>query len=314
MQTILGATGIIGTELAKALTTYTKDIRLVSRNPQKVNETDQLFPADLLDAQQTEEAVKGAEIVYLTAGLVYKTSVWKQQWPVVMRNVIDACKKQGAKLVFFDNIYMYGPVTGTMTEDTAFNPTSEKGKIRASIANMLLDEIKNGQLTGMICRAPEFYGPGKTLSTLNVMVFQNIQKGKKAQWLLNDSTKRTFIYTPDAARATALLGNSPDTWNQTWHLPCDNIFPTGKAFMQMISAAAGHEIKYTVLPRFMINLVGLFVSPVKEMKELLYQYEQDYIFNSEKFKKAFPSFKITSYKEGIASILNQIKAALHGKS
>ena len=305
MQTILGASGIIGNELAKALPAYTSSIRLVSRHPKKVNETDELFAADLLNAAQTEEAVKGSVIVYLTAGLVYKTKVWQEQWPVVMRNVIDACKKQGAKLVFFDNIYMYGPVSGKMTEETPFNPSSEKGKTRADIANMLLDEVKNGTLTAMICRAPEFYGPGKTLSVANAMVFDNIRKGKKAQWLITDKSRRTFIYTPDAGKATALLANSPDTWNQTWHLPSESNFPTGKEFMQLISEIAGKEIKHTVLSRFMINLAGLFVSPIREIKELLYQFEQDYIFSSEKFRKSFPDFKITSYKEGITAILNQ---------
>lgn len=305
MQTILGASGVIGTELAKALPAYTSSVRLVSRTPKKVNETDELVAADLLNAAQTEAAVQGAEIIYLAAGLVYKTTVWQEQWPIVMRNVIEACKKQGAKLVFFDNIYMYGPVTGVMTEETPFNPTSEKGKIRAAIANMLLDEVKSGNLTAMICRAPEFYGPGKTLSVVNAMVFDNIRKGKKAQWLITDQSKRTFIYTPDAGKATALLANSPNTWNQTWHLPCDESFPTGKEFMQLINEVTGKEINYSVLSRFMVNMAGLFVSNIREIKELLYQFEQDYIFSSDKFKKAFPSFSITGYREGIAAILNQ---------
>jgi len=222
-----------------------------------------------------------------------------------MRNVIDACKLHRARLVFFDNIYMYGPVNGVMTEETIFNPTSEKGKIRAGIANMLLNEVKNGTLTAMICRAPEFYGPGKTLSVANAMVFDNIRKGKKAQWMITDKSRRTFIYTPDAGKATALLANSPDTWNQTWHLPCDESFPTGKEFMQLINQVTGKEINYSVLSRFMVNMEGLFVPNIREIKELLYQFEQDYIFSSDKFKKAFPSFSITSYREGIAAILNQ---------
>jgi hypothetical protein len=75
--------------------------------------------------------------------------------------------------------------------------------------------------------------------------------------------------------------------------------------MQLISEVAGKEIKYTVLSRFMINFAGLFVSPIREIKELLYQFEQDYIFSSDKFRKAFPDFKITRYKEGIAAILNR---------
>lgn len=308
MQTILGSNGIIGTELAKALTAYTGQLRLVSRNPQKVNATDELFPADLLNAEQTSAAVKGSDIVYLAAGLVYNYKIWQQQWPVVMQNVIEACKQHNAKLVFFDNIYMYGPVQGIMTEETPFNATSKKGKVRAAIATMLLNEIKAGTLKAMICRAPEFYGPGKTLSGVNAMVFDNIRKGKKAQWLVSDERKRTFIYTPDAAKATALLGNSPDTWNQTWHLPCDDSMINGKQFMKMISDAFRKEIKYSILSKWMVKVGGLFNPLAKEVVELLYQYDQDYVFSSDKFKKAFPSFAITSYQQGIAVIAEEIKS------
>lgn len=309
MQTILGSSGIIGTELAKALTTYTSDIRVVSRNPKKINPADEAVAADLLDAVQTSNAVKGSSIVYLTAGLIYSSKIWQQQWPVVMKNVINACKEHGAKLVFFDNIYMYGQVNGTMTEETPFNTTSKKGKVRAQIATMLLDEIKAGTLTGMICRAPEFYGPRNTLSGVNAMVFDNIRKGKKLQWLINDEVKRTYIYTPDAARATALLGNTTDAFNQTWHLPCTEEYMNGKKFISLTSEIWGKPLKYTVLNKFMVKLAGLFIPYVKETVELLYQYEQDYNFSSEKFKKAFPSFAITPYREGITEIIGEIKKA-----
>lgn len=307
MQTILGATGIIGTELAKALTAYTSSIRLVSRHPKKVNPTDELVAADLLDAAQTSAAVKGSSVVYLTAGMPYNSKTWQQQWPVVMQNVISACKQHGAKLVFFDNVYMYGRVTGTMTEETPFNTTSKKGKVRAEIATMLLTEINAGTLTAMICRAPEFYGPRNTLSGVNAMVFDNIRKGKKLQWLINDEVKRTYIFTPDAARATAVLGNTPAAFNQTWHLPCSNEEMNGKKFIALTSELYGKPLKYTVLSKFMVKLAGLFIPFVKETVELLYQYDQDYNFSCEKFKKTFPHFVITGYREGITEIVSEIK-------
>lgn len=72
MQTILGAGGAIGAQLAKELTAYTKDLKLVSRNPKKVNETDELFSCDLTDGTKVLNAVKGTEIAYLTAGFPYK--------------------------------------------------------------------------------------------------------------------------------------------------------------------------------------------------------------------------------------------------
>ncbi len=309
MQTILGANGIIATELAKELhKSYTKDIRLVSRNPQKVNESDVLFKADLLNAEQTEDAVKGSEIVYMTAGLPYNAKIWQEEWPIVMKNVIDACKKHNAKLVFFDNVYMYGQVIGTMTEDTPFNAISIKGKARAEIAMMVLNEIENKTLTAMICRAPEFYGPRNTLSGTNSTIIDNIKNKKSLQVILSDSTLRTLIYTPDAGRATALLGNTPDAYNQTWHLPCDNNRLTTKQFIELTSEIYGEKLKYSVMGKWLVKIVGLFVPFVKEIVELLYQWEQDYIFDSSKFMKRFPDFKVTTLREGITEIIGEIKA------
>ena len=123
MQTILGANGQIAEELAKELNRqYTTEIRLVSRNPKKVNDSDLLFAADLTDAEKTDEAVKGSGIVYLTVGLPMDTATWTEQFPVIMRNVINACKKHKAKLVFFDNTYMYPQNDKPLTEETAFMP------------------------------------------------------------------------------------------------------------------------------------------------------------------------------------------------
>ena len=85
MQTILGAGGTIGKLLAKELLSYTDKIRLVSRNPVKVNETDELFPADLSQAGAVDKAVEGSDVVYLVVGFEYKTKVWEEKWPALMK-------------------------------------------------------------------------------------------------------------------------------------------------------------------------------------------------------------------------------------
>jgi nucleoside-diphosphate-sugar epimerase len=308
MQTILGANGIIASELAKELhLKYTKEIRLVSRNPKRINDTDELFSADLLDGFQTANAVKGSEIVYLVVGLPYNSKIWQKEWPIVMRNVIDACKIHNAKLVFFDNVYMYGRVKGTMTEETPFNAVSIKGKVRGKITQMLLDEINSKQITATICRAPEFYGPLNTKSGTNSTIFYNIKKGKKLQALVNDSTLRTLIYAPDAARSTALIGNTQDAYNQTWHLPCDKNRLTSKQFIALCSTIKGEDLKYTIIKKWMIKMSGLFNPFIKEVVELIYQWEQDYIFDFSKFNNRFPDFETTSYKEGINEIISEYK-------
>ena len=247
MQTILGSTGIIGTELAKSLTQYTDKIRLVSRNPKRVNPADQLVVADLSNPQQVITAVEGSEVVYLTVGLEYKIGVWQTQWPLIMKNVIDACKTHKAKLVFFDNVYAYGLVKGWMKEDTLVNPASKKGEVRAQIAQMIMSEVEKGNLDAIIARAADFYGPNTPLSFVTVTVFDNFKKGKKAQWFLDANKKHSMTYTPDAGKATAILGNTISAYNQIWHLPTDKNVLTGKEFIEIAAKAFGVEPRYTVL-------------------------------------------------------------------
>jgi len=303
MQTILGASGQIGHELAVHLKRdFTSDIRLVSRHPQQVNETDQLLSANLLDAAQTLRAVAGSEIVYLTVGLPMDTRLWVEQWPILIRNTINACATHGAKLVFFDNTYMYPQTSQPQTEETEFSPNGEKGKVRAVIAHQLLAAMKNGRVQALICRAPEFYGPGKTQSITNSMVIENLQTRKTAQVFLRDNTLRSLIYTPDASRAMALLGNTPDAYGQTWHLPCDDNRLTYRQFIELAAEIFGVPGHYKVLKRWQLRLAGLVNRQAREVAELLPRYAGDNIFVSDKFKCRFPDFRVTTLREGLTAI------------
>src|SRR4051812_31425515 len=99
MQTILGANGTIARELSRCLPALHVQIRQVSRHPKKINPSDETMQADLLNYHQVEKAVEGSDVTYLLAGLPYKAKTWQEQWPRVMRNTIDACKKHNSKLV-----------------------------------------------------------------------------------------------------------------------------------------------------------------------------------------------------------------------
>lgn len=298
MQTILGSTGVIGKELAKALPQYINKIRLVSRNPKKVNDSDELFKANLFNADETMKAVEGSEIVYLTVGLQYDINVWRTQWPLLMKNVIDACKKNNSKLVFFDNVYSYGKVEGWMTEATPVKPDSEKGKVRAELNEMIMREVKKGNLKALIAKAADFYGPETPLSFVNMMVFENFKKGKKAQWMIDLNKKHSFTYTPDAGKGTAILGNTESAYNQIWHLPTNKNVLTGKEFLELAAKAINAKPEYMVVKKWLLSVLGLFNKVIKENNEMLYQNDSDYLFDSTKFEKAF-NYKPISYEEGI---------------
>lgn len=305
MQTILGSSGIIGIEIAKELPKYTDKVRLVARNPQKVNDSDELVKADVLDYEQLEKAIVGSDVVYITVGFEYNAKVWQETWPKFMKNVIEICKKEDCKLVFFDNVYMYNENhIGNMSENTPVNPSSKKGKVRSEIANMILNAIKNDGLKALIARSADFYGPGvpNNNSLLNEIVFKPLSKGKKANWLCSPEHKHSFTYTVDAGKATALLGNTDTAYGQVWHLPTAINPLMGREMVTLVASKLGVAPKIQLAPRFLVKLMGLFMPIMKESVEMLYQYEKDYIFDSSKFEKEF-DFVPTSYQDGINEVL-----------
>jgi len=302
MQTILGANGVIGNELSRLLPQCTDKVRQVSRNPKQVNATDETFPADLLDPKAVSDAVKGSDVAYLVAGLKYDAKVWAEQWPRVMRNTIDACKRHGTKLVFFDNVYAYGKVEGVMTEDTPCDPCSRKGEVRAAIATTLMDEVKRGELHGMIVRAADFYGPGALLSLTHATVFERLRAGKTPQWVGNAKAAHTFTYTPDAGRSVALLGNTPSAYGQVWHALTSKEAITGEQFVRLACELADKPYKIQVAPGWMLSLMGLFIPVLRENKEMMYQFEHDYRFDSSKLEQAM-NVQPTDYRKGIKATL-----------
>lgn len=305
MQTILGANGIIGEELARELSkNYKAKIRLVGRNPEKVNPDDLLYKADLLDPASVVSALEDTEIAYLTVGLAYDSEIWLRDWVIIMQNVIAACKNKRCKLVYFDNTYAYPQDSKIQTEETPLTSEGKKGRGKKLAADLLLKAIANNEIEAVICRAPEFYGPGKTKGLTNTLIFENLKKGKEPKVFLKDTLLRTLIFTPDASKAMALIGNTPDAYGQTWHLPCDDNRLTYKQFIAEIGSQLGRKIKYKVLPWIALKIGSFFDHNLKETQELLPRYAIDNIFESSKFKTRFPEFKVTTYSEGIKIILN----------
>ena len=303
MQTILGANGQIATELVRELhREHTDDLRLVSRHPRKVDEADRLRPADLLDAGQTRDAVAGSDVVYFTAGLPARTELWEARFPTMLRNALDAARSAGAKFAYFDNTYMYPQDDRVQTEDTPFEPVGPKGRVRAEMATMVLDEMSRGDIPVLIARAPEFSGPGRTKSFTTGLVIDRLKAGKRPLVPVRADRARTLIWTPDASRGLATLGNAPDAYGQTWHLPVDTARPTYRQFVAMAARELSARATYTVIPKWGLEAVGVFSSKVREIQELLPRYEHDNIFDATKFTQRFPSFSVTTFARGLHEI------------
>ena len=305
-HTILGAGGSIGNALTHELLKTKEDVRLVSRSNYSVPGTES-FKADITSYDETLKSVKDSDFVYLCAGLTYDSKVWAELWPKVMQNTINACKSVNAKLVFFDNVYMYGKVDGKMTETTPYNPCSRKGETRANIVMLLENEISKKNINAIIARSADLYGPYATKNSVPyILVFDKLLYGKKAQWMIDVNKLHSFTFTIDAAKGLVLLSSRNECLNQIWHLPTCNPPIDGETFIMLVAKELGIVPDYTVLQKWMVKMIGFFNKTVFESYEMLYQSEFDYYFDSTKFNNYF-NFNPKLYSAGIYETLEFMK-------
>ena len=302
LHTLLGAGGSVGTPLANELLSRRARVRLVSRRGLSHPGTES-FRADLTRRDETIEAVRGSSVAYLLAGLPYRAAVWEEQWPAVMSNAIEACRRAGAALIFLDNVYMYGRVDGPMTEETPYNPCSRKGEVRARIARQLEEGMRSGALRAAIARAADFYGPHAGRNSVpHILALDNLMAGKPAKWLVDASLPHSLAFTLDSARGMALLGEKPEALGQVWHLPAAAPPIDGTTFVEIAAKEIGAPPRLSVLRPWMVRLAGLFNPDVGESGEMLYQNEGAYLFDSSKITRAF-GIAPTSYPEGIRATI-----------
>lgn len=296
--TIIGAGGTIANCLAPLIINKNEPLRLLSRSGYSMAGADCKKVA-INNQKELSVAIKDSKVVILLVGIEYTTAQWQIQWPTIMDNCITSCIENNVPFIFFDNVYMYGKVDGIMTESTPFNPCSKKGEIRATIASHLLQQIKKNNIRASIARAADFYGPqAEEKSFLHQLVLNNLQAGKKAQWMVNAKVPHSLSYTHDMAKGLYLLAHDENTLNQTWHMPTAKPALTGEEMIAMAANLMGQNNKYMNLSKWMIKSVGWFNKEVAESVEMLYQYEYPYLFSSEKFENHF-NFKPISYEQGL---------------
>jgi uncharacterized protein YbjT (DUF2867 family) len=119
----------------KELLQQDNTVRLVSRRKIDPPANASWTGADLKNKQQVLNATKGSSVIYLCVGLQYNKKVWQAEWPLIIQNIIDAAKASNARLIFFDNVYMYGRVQGAMKEDTLIILRALKEQLELRLQN-----------------------------------------------------------------------------------------------------------------------------------------------------------------------------------
>src|SRR5919109_144974 len=299
---VFGAAGSLGAAIVRRLAALGMPTRAVVRSldhakqvlPQQA--TIEIKVGDALNGESVRALCHDADTIYHCVNVLYRH--WSEIMPKVIDNILAGAKEAKASIIFPGNVYGYGRFQHIpATEDHPLAATSKKGKLRNAIEGKLMNAHKAGDVSVVIPRFPDYYGPN-VVNRLMGPIFENAIAGKRAQWIGNLNVPHDLIYIEDAAVAAILLAVNEDAYGQVWHVPGAGPL-TGRQFIEMAFKAAGTKPNIGVLSGGFLRFAGLVNSDAREMMELLYEFEQPLVLDGTKFARAFPSFSYTPHEEAI---------------
>ncbi|HEX6855744.1 MAG TPA: NAD-dependent epimerase/dehydratase family protein [Streptosporangiaceae bacterium] len=275
---VLGA-GPVGRSVAAALAARGVTPAVVTRSGTAVPSASSTA-ADISDPAQAAAAVAGAQVVFQCTSPAYHR--WPAQFPALQVSVVDAAAAAGALLVVAENLYGYGPGTDLLTEDRPLTAATRKGAVRARLWQDLAAAHQAGRLRVVAGRASDFYGPGVGAgSVVGDRFFGALLRGKPAGVLGDPDRLHTYTYIGDFGEALVALSETESTWGRAWHVPSAPAVTT-RSFAAQAADLAGVAVPATGprlrrLAPWQLRMVGLAVPAVREMPEMVYQFEQDWV-------------------------------------
>jgi nucleoside-diphosphate-sugar epimerase len=233
---------------------------------------------------RAREVCEGAEVVYHCIGLPYPR--WTE-FPAIAAGILGGAASAGAKLVYADNLYGYGAVDKPMTEDLPLSAMTKKGRLRAGIAQSLMSAHNSGKVRVAIGRGSDFFGPFATDAALmGSRVFGRALAGKSAQAVGDPDRPHTYTFIDDFGKALVTLGRRDEALGKAWHVPSATAITT-RSFVEKVYGELGQRARLSTLPRFAIALLGQFDDNIGELREMLYQFERDFVMDSSRFESTF---------------------------
>ncbi len=304
---VFGA-GQIGTQVAQQLLAAGNHVRQARRSGGDRREGNfELCTGDLTDFTFVERLAAGAQALIHCASPPYHQ--WAEQLAPLNDAVLHAAKRSGAPLVVLDNLYGYGEPGAPLTETSAVNPCSRKGELRARVAQTLQAAHVAGDARVAIARAADFYGPGITQAAIfGERFLYRALAGKNLECFGPPELLHSYSYGPDVAAGLVTLAKSARAWGEVWHLPVAAASSTS-AMAQRFGRELGVDLKATVVPGFLLRVMGWFTPAVKELLEMRYQWRVPFVLDDAKFRAAFKRAP-TSLDDGVRETVRWAKAEL----
>jgi nucleoside-diphosphate-sugar epimerase len=159
-----------------------------------------------------------------------------------------------------------------------------------------------GSVRATIGRGSDFFGPGAASTVAGQLVFPAVMAGKRAHWIGSLDAPHTLSFTGDFARGLVTLGTDSRALGEIWHIPAAPPV-TGREFIELAFEVAGQSPNIGLHGRRMMQLAGLFNRQMREVLEVLDQFESPFVLNAEKFTRTFGDLGVTNLREAIARTL-----------
>lgn len=298
MHAVIGG-GPLGLATARALAEKGESVRLVSRTPDRERiEGVEPIAADATRLDELASAVLGAATVYHCANAPYHR--WAQDLPPLWNGILEATRRAGARLIVGTNLYAFGrPADRPLDARSAFAPCSRKGSIRADLEREALAAHDRGELRIALVRASDFYGPGVRESVIGERLIGAAVSGKPASMYGKPDVLHSYAYLPDFGTAMATIGVAGDDgdFGRSWIVPHDAPVTTRELEAKLARLVDGARVSF--MGKGMLRFGALFVPAAREMIEMLYEFEENFVVDSSETERRF-GLEATPIDTGLA--------------
>jgi nucleoside-diphosphate-sugar epimerase len=298
---VIFGTGPLGKWTARELVRLGKQVRMINHSGKAdhLPESVEVIASDAYDTNKNIELTKDAAAIYQCAQPHYYE--WVSKFIPLQNAILAAASANDAKLIVGDNLYMYGDPRGqVMREDSPLAPNSKKGKVRAEMAQAVMDAHEKGKIRVAIGRASDFFGPED--SGLTSYAILPALQDKPVNLIGRVDQPHTFTYVADFGKLLATLGTRDEAIGQVWFAP-SNTPITQAEFVGMIQEQLGSKVRIMVGSKFMLQMIGLFNPEVRELVEMIFLWTGPYIIDSRKAEQTF-GLQATPMKDAIRSTVD----------
>jgi nucleoside-diphosphate-sugar epimerase len=278
LHVIFGA-GPLGKWTARELIRQGKAVRMINRSG-KANRLPpgvELIASDAYDVAQNIAVTREAAVVYQCAQPPYYQ--WEEKFPPLQSAILAAAAHNNARLVVGDNLYMYGQFNGILSEASPLAPNTKKGRVRAAMAQAIMEAHQTGKVKAAIGRASDFFGPDD--HTLTGYAIKPAVAGKSVSLIGRTDQPHSFTYIADFGRLLATLGTREEALGQVWFAPTNPPL-TQAEFVQRLAGELGRPVKYQRAGNGTVYFLSLFNKEMAEIVEMMYEWNHPFVINSEK--------------------------------